>query len=239
MLVLGVAALMASCGNGKFTPREIDGVEFTGEGIFGDIPCIAAVHNIEGFELDKEMKQSGLSAEERKKKDMAFSEEYHTAFEDAIKRIDGKEIPFERHVGGKTEEIKGVKLEVDTTRLEHHIVKDDKMLSYTEGVHVKLSLPEGYTTGRESINGYTHFNQIIALDKDGNPVSQYSKVNWRREGCYFKNSPFNLDRANNKAEMLTEMSIYDRTAKLVEVDDAAYGEYTKKFRDSDDFGEDY
>lgn len=228
MLVLGAAALMASCGNDKFIPREIDGVEFTGDGIFGDIPYIAAVHNIEGFELDKEMKQSGMSAEEKKKKDMAFSEEYHAAFEDAIKRIDGKEVSFERHVGGKTEEIKGVKLEVDTVRITHHVVYDDNLRTYTAGVHVNLLLPESYKVGRESIGGYTHFNQIIALDKDGNPVSEYNKVNWRREGCYFKNSAFNLDRANNKAEMIAELSIYDRTVKLVEVDEAAFDEYMKK-----------
>ena len=228
MMVLGAAALMVSCGGSKFTPGEIDGVEFTGDGIFENLPYIAAVHNIEGFELDKEMKQSGMSAEDRKKKEMAFCEEYHSAFEDVAKRIDGKEVPFERCVGGETEEIKGVKLKVDTVRLTHHIVKDDKIHTYTAGLHVELVLPEGYKLGKETINGYTHFNQIIALDKDGNPVSQYNKVNWNRDGCYFKSSPFNLDRANNKAEMITGMSIYDRTAKLVEADNAALDEYIKK-----------
>lgn len=229
MLMLGAVALLVSCGNSKSTPQEIDGFEFTGEGIFENLPYIIAYRMLDP-EL-KDINDPDISIKEEIKKEKTFFKEYHDAIEDAVKRLDGKDVSFERCVGGKTEEVKGFKLKVKD-RSTVSIVDGDELFTYTQGVTLELVPPEGYNLGKEHIDGYTHFNRILPLDKDGIPVSLNMKVDYywykSKYGCSFKPRTYPLERANNKERMLTEMSEYDHVAKLVEVDEAAYEEYAKK-----------
>lgn len=226
--MLGAVALLVSCGNSKSTPQEIDGFEFTGEGIFENLPYITA-HRMLDPEW-KEVTDPDISIKEKIKNKKTFYKEYHDAIEDAVKRLDGKDVPYERCVGGKTEEVNGFKLKVKD-RSRAYVLDGDELHSYTQGVTLELVPPEGYNLGKEHVDGYTHFNRILPLDKDGIPVSLNMKVDyyWYKSqyGCSFQPKSY-----YNKEMLLTECSNLDHVAKLVEVDQAAYEEYAKKAKEA-------
>lgn len=169
-----LTVLLTSCGDVRTTPQAIGDFEFTGEGILGNVPYIIAYYNRNYDEKDKE---------EGKK--------YQTIFQDMLKDIDGKEIPYERHIDGKIEEVKGVKLK---TRWDGWVF------------NTELEYPEGY----KKVN----MNYLIALDKDGSPLAFGDQL-------YLGDRRLKLELLLNDymREYTVERAQYiDRIAKLVDAD---------------------
>lgn len=208
--------LLASCGKGKSTPEAIEGYDFTGDGILGNLPYTMASIDYQRSEKQTELKeQSGYYAQNEKfvKK---LLEEYGSTFEELAKELDGKEIPFERHVDGKKEELKGFKLKLT----------DPELLKYAKFCF-DIEKPEDYSVSK---SGHGSVNKILPVDKDGKAID-LDGVRWLKYGIAVAKYPFRLDSETDKKNMLHGWLYMDRVAKLVEVDDEALAEYSKEMED--------
>lgn len=52
--------LLVSCGNSQTTPQEIDGVEFTGNGLLGNFPYMMARYDSERANLERNLNGAGV-----------------------------------------------------------------------------------------------------------------------------------------------------------------------------------
>ena len=211
-----VILLLASCGNGKSTPKAIEGYEFTGNGFLGNLPYTMASIDYQRSEKQTELKeQSGYYAQNEKYV-KELLEEYGSTFEELAKGLDGKEIPFERHVDGKKEELKGFKLKLTAPEL----------LKYAKFCF-DIEKPEDYSMGK---SGHGSVNKILPVDKDGKALD-LDGVRWLKYGIAVAKYPFRLDSETDKKNMLQGWLYMDRVAKLVEVDDEALTEYSEGMED--------
>lgn len=106
IMMLAALALFASCSDSKTSPEAIEGYEFTGDGIFENLPYAFARFDYDYQKLSDKLASKGIRImqdEEGKKYGYEFINENKPILEKLAKRLDGKEIPFERHVGGKKE----------------------------------------------------------------------------------------------------------------------------------------
>ena len=105
-MMLAALALFASCSDSKTSPEAIEGYEFTGDGIFENLPYAFARFDYDYQKLSDKLALKGIRTmqdEEGKKYGYEFFYENKRSLEELAKKLDGKEIPFERHVGGKKE----------------------------------------------------------------------------------------------------------------------------------------
>lgn len=170
IMMLAALALFASCSDSKTSPEAIEGYEFTGDGIFENLPYAFARFDYDYQKLSDKLASKGIRImqdEEGKKYGYEFINENKPILEKLAKKLDGKEIPFERHVGGKKEKIKGFKLKL----------KNEKVIG-TWCYLFDIVRPEDYTLGK-SERGST--NRILAVDKDGKALNLQG-VNWLRYG---------------------------------------------------------
>lgn len=199
-IMLSAVALLASCGGSK----TVGDVDFTCDGIFEDLPYTLAKLDFERAEFEKKGNDD-FSATGKAK---VFN------IEDLGKKLDDKEIPFERCVGGKTEKISGLKLQFE-----------GQPYNSMPTAEYKLVFPEDYQIGKEEGKN----NRIIPVDNDGIAIDLYDIGHrWLANGIGIGLYPHRLDIQKNVEEMLNRNSFYDRIARLVEVDDAALEEYSKK-----------
>ena len=55
VILAAVTMLLVSCGNSQTTPQEIDGVEFTGNGLLGNFPYMMAHYDSERANLERKL----------------------------------------------------------------------------------------------------------------------------------------------------------------------------------------
>lgn len=224
LMLVAVLALLVSCGNSKSSPEAIEGYEFTGDGIFGNLPYAVARCDYEANKLNEDLKSKGIRlhhGKEGAKYAQEFNEEYYSTFENLAQELDGKEIPFERHVGDKEEELKGFKLKLkDIDRAKYGSFQFD------------IEKPEGYAVGMsEHLEGRSA-NKILPLDKDDKAID-LNGVRWLQYGVSVGRYVHRLDVESNMREMLRDKQLLDQVVKLVEVDDAALEKYAKDKQEAD------
>lgn len=59
VILAAVTMLLVSCGNSQTTPQEIDGVEFTGNGLLGNFPYMMARYDSERANLERNLNGAG------------------------------------------------------------------------------------------------------------------------------------------------------------------------------------
>lgn len=60
VILAAVTMLLVSCGNSQTTPQEIDGVEFTGNGLLGNFPYMMARYDSERANLERNLNGAGV-----------------------------------------------------------------------------------------------------------------------------------------------------------------------------------
>lgn len=221
IMMLAALALFASCSDSKTSPEAIEGYEFTGDGIFENLPYAFARFDYDYQKLSDKLASKGIrimQEEEGKKYGYEFINENKPIIEKLAKKLDGKEIPFERHVGGKKEKIKGFKLKL----------KNEKVIG-TWCYLFDIVRPEDYTLGKSERRST---NRILAVDKDGKALNLQG-VSWLRYGVKIGKYSFRLDISSHMKEMLSTKLYYDQVAKLVEVDDEALEVFAKEKQEAD------
>lgn len=221
IMMLAALALFASCSDSKTSPEAIEGYEFTGDGIFENLPYAFARFDYDYQKLSDKLASKGIRImqdEEGKKYGYEFFNENKPIIEILAKKLDGKEIPFERHVGGKKEKIKGFKLKL----------KNEKVIG-TWCYLFDIVRPEDYTLGKSERRST---NRILAVDKDGKALDLQG-VSWLRYGVKIGKYSFRLDISSHMKEMLSTKLYYDQVAKLVEVDDEALEVFAKEKQEAD------
>ena len=93
VILAAVTMLLVSCGNSQTTPQEIDGVEFTGNGLLGNFPYMMARYDSERANLERNLNGAGV-LEKRN-----FAKENEFDIEKIAEELDGKEVPFEISTG--------------------------------------------------------------------------------------------------------------------------------------------
>lgn len=223
-MMMTALMLLASCGGSKISPEPIEGYEFTGEGLFGNLPYAVAHRDYEANKLNEELQQKGIKlnwGEEGTRYAREFAEEYASTFENLAKELDGKEIPFERHIAGNKEELKGFKLKLK----EPDEAKDGRF-------QFEIEKPENYVHGMSETPGGRSSNKILPVDKDGKAID-LNGVRWLQYGVSVGRYAHRLDLESNMKEMLQDKQFLDKVAKLVEVDNAALEEYAKEKQEAD------
>lgn len=216
-----LSLLVASCGNSvSTTPQEVEGKMFTGEGILGNVPYVYAHYDAERAKHEIYLAENHLKyTDEGNKEDSVFHAKYYETLKGIANELDGKEMPFERCVGGKREVLKGFTLSVE------HV-----SAGYFPLVSLKLNVPEGYVIKSEDRSAHA----VIALDKDGMAISLERVGNtWIKYGLKVGASPYKLTLKSNLTESIERLYFLDQVAKLVEVDKAAFEEYAKKKQESE------
>lgn len=214
------ALLMVSCSSAITTPQEVEGKMFTGEGIFGNIPYAYAHYESERAKHETYLAENHLKyTVEGNKADSAFSAEYYKTFKGFAEELEGKEVPFERCVGGKCEVLKGFTFAVEKSSS-----------GYFARVMLKLNKPDGYLIGSEDRADHA----IIALDKNDMAISLKRVGNtWIRYGLKVGTSAYKLTLKSNLDESINNLYFLDQVAKLVEVDKAALEKYAKKKQEAE------
>ena len=224
-MLLAAMVLLASCGGSKSSPEAIEGYEFTGDGIFGNLPYAVAHCDYNYNQIIEGLVKDGIC---RSKYDPKCNEYLKESYkEDSVifvqlaEELDGKEIPFERHIAGSKEELKGFKLKL----------KEPDEAKYGR-FQFEIESPEDYKHGMSEHPEGRSFNIILPIDKDGKPIDLHG-VRWLKYGVFIGPYPHRLDIESNMREMLRDKQFLDQVAKLVEVDDAALEEYAKDKQEAD------
>jgi len=221
MVLASVSMLLVSCGNSETTPQEIDGVEFTGDGLLGNVPYVMAHYDSERAKIEREV--GGLNhkiSDEQREKRLNFVKGYEALFEKLGEELDGKDVPFEVRTGGKNEEIKGFKLKVV-----------ERSGGWYPSVKIRIVGPEGYNAGwREK--------GIVAcepVDKDGNILKFHESLGrfWLELGSNVGAYPYPLKYTKNYEDMLQRNNVLDRFVKIVAMDEAAWKETQVKMREAE------
>ena len=221
-VVMAAMVLLASCGGSKSSPEAIEGYDFTGDGIFGNLPYAIAHRDYNNNQIVEGLIKDGICRSKYDPKCYEYLKENYkedsVIFVQLAEELDGKEIPFERYVGGKKEELKGFKLKL----------KDYRQTSPAH-FDFEIERPEGYSVGMTERRSD---NLILPLDKEGKPMDLHG-VRWLKYGVFIGPYPHRLDIESNMKEMLLDKQFLDKVAKLVEVDDAALEEYIKEKQEAD------
>ena len=201
-LCLGtVLFLLASC-SGGYSSKEIDGVEFTGKGVFGDVPyiCMDFLKEFNG-ETKEKAKTGTLTDAEREE----LREDCRSRYEE-IKKKEIVNVPFELHVNGKVELNSELKLEL----IDYDPITSKCCAYYS------VKYPEEY-------HSFVKRGQklcTLLLDKDEQILLAYNVVLPRIE--IGKSDPY--VRPYHWGAILKDNQAYDRTVKIILVDEE---EYTK------------
>lgn len=155
VILAAVTMLLVSCDNSQTTPQEIDGVEFTGNGLLGNFPYMMARYDSERANLERNLNGAGV-LEKRN-----FAKENEFDIEKIAEELDGKEVPFEISTGGKTEEIKGFKFKV---------VKS--VGGYLPCMKIRIEGPAGYDAGWSEKG----IEACVPVDKDGNILNFHESL---------------------------------------------------------------
>ena len=227
LALMATMVLLASCGNSKSSPEPIEDYEFTGEGIFATLPYTLAHAQYEGNKIIEDLVNKGVVRSRYDSKlyeneDLKeIQKEDSIIFAQLIEELDGKEIPFERHVDGKKEELKGFKLKLK-----------DPDRAKTGSFQFEIKKTEGYSIGFSERPSGRSVHLILPLDKDGKALD-LTGVRWLQYGVSVGWYPHRLDLKSNMKEMLRDNQFLDQVTKLVEVDDAALEEYAKDKQEAD------
>lgn len=210
--MLAATLFFVSCG-GKSTPKAIDGYDFTGNGILGNLPYTIASIDYQRSDKQMELKEQQNYHARNEKFFRELLEEYGPTLEKLAKELDGKEIPFERHVDGKKEELKGFKLKVKYPDAVKHA-----------RLNFDIETPEDYSMAKSKSCTKT---KLIPVDKDGKALD-LNGVRWLKYGIAIGPYPFRLDDETSKKIMLESLLYMDKVVKLVEVDNDALAEYSEE-----------
>lgn len=199
-LCLGaILLLLASC-SGGYSSKEIDGVEFTGEGVFGDVPYICMDFLKEFNENIKEKALNGKLPEEEREK---LREDCRSRYEE-IKKKETIKVPFELHVNGKV----ALSSELELKFMDYDPISLICSASYS------VKYPEEYRSlVKRGQALYTLF-----LDKDNQILLSYNVVLARID--VGKGDPY--VKSFQWYPLLKLNQAYDRTVKINLVDEEEY-----------------
>ena len=215
VILAAVTMLLVSCGNSQTTPQEIDGVEFTGNGLLGNFPYMMARYDSERANLERNLNGAGV-LEKRN-----FAKENEFDIEKIAEELDGKEVPFEISTGGKTEEIKGFKFKV---------VKS--VGGYLPCMKIRIEGPAGYDAGWSEKG----IEACVPVDKDGNILNFHESLGrfWLHLGSIVGAYSYPLKYDKNYKEMLQRNNILDRFVKIVAMDEETFEKTQAKMREAEE-----
>lgn len=199
-LCLGaVLLLLASC-SGGYSSKEIDGVEFTGEGVFGDVPYICMDFLKEFNESFKAKVLDGSVTEAEREE---LREDCRSRYEE-IKKKEIVNVPFELHINGKV---------VLNSELKLKLKDYDPIISECYAFYT-VEYPEEY----HSLVTRDQVLYTLLLDKDDQILLVYNgslvRIDIGKSDPYVK--PFNWDA------LLKDNQARDRMVKVLFVDEEEY-----------------
>jgi len=199
-LCLGIVLLLLASCSGGYSSKEIDNVEFTGEGVFGDVPyiCMDFLKEVNG-PLQAKILDGSLTDAEREK----LRADCRSRYEE-IKKKEIINVPFELHIDGKV---------VLNSELKLELIDYDPITSLCYAYY-SVKYPKEY---RSFVKREQKLCTLL-LDKDGQMLLAYNvtlpRIEIGESNSYVR--PFQW-----KA-ILKENQAYDRTAKIVLVDEEEY-----------------
>lgn len=199
-LCLGaVLLLLASC-SGGYSSKEIDGVEFTGEGVFGDVPYICMDFLKEFNESFKAKVLDGSVTEAEREE---LREDCRSRYEE-IKKKEIVNVPFELHINGKV---------VLNSELKLKLKDYDPIISECYAFYT-VEYPEEY----HSLVTRDQVLYTLLLDKDDQVLLAYNgaliRIDIGKSDPYVKSFQWYPLLKLNQA--------YDRTVKINLVDEEEY-----------------
>lgn len=199
MLGMLMMFLLASC-SGGYSSKEIDGVEFTGEGVFGDVPYIC-MDFLKGF--NENIKEKALKGKLTEDERIELREDCRSRYEE-IKKKENINVPFELHLDGKVALSSELKLEL----IDYDPITSKCCAYYS------VKYPEEY----RSLVKRGQALYTLLLDKDNQILFSYNvplaRIDVGKSDSYVRSFQW--------YPLLKENQAYDRTIKIILVDEDEY-----------------
>lgn len=199
MLGMLMMFLLASC-SGGYSSKEIDGVEFTGEGVFGDVPYIC-MDFLKGF--NENIKEKALKGKLTEDERIELREDCRSRYEE-IKKKENINVPFELHLDGKVALSRELKLEL----IDYDPITSKCCAYYS------VKYPEEY----RSLVKRGQALYTLLLDKDNQILLSYNvplaRIDVGKSDSYVRSFQW--------YPLLKENQAYDRTIKIILVDEDEY-----------------
>lgn len=199
MLGMLMMFLLASC-SGGYSSKEIDGVEFTGEGVFGDVPYIC-MDFLKGF--NENIKEKALKGKLTEDERIELREDCRSRYEE-IKKKENINVPFELHLDGKVALSSELKLEL----IDYDPITSKCCAYYS------VKYPEEY----RSLVKRGQALYTLLLDKDNQILLSYNvplaRIDVGKSDSYVRSFQW--------YPLLKENQAYDRTIKIILVDEDEY-----------------